>query len=134
MKIHMPDGSIAFPEGTITRNMDRQAFLQSPFASSANVVVNNEPWITYNFAPEAGVSCSATFEGERLRQVFLLLRMPTDDPSNWTAELEQKRKLKHDEWLRAELGPPPYEYPWGNIASEFDPRGCASDIIVSYSA
>lgn len=133
MKIHISDGSISFAEGIVTRKMDRQAFLHSPFANSSKVAVSNEPWITYNFTPEDGVNCSVTFEGERLQQVFLLMSMPTDDPSNWTAELEQKRKLKHEDWLRTELGPPPYEYPWGSVASEFDPRACASDIIVSYS-
>ena len=133
MKIQITDGSVAFPEGTITRHMDRQAFLRSQLAKSSKVAVANEPWVTYNFIPEIGVSCNATFKEERLQQVFLLMSMPTDDPSRWTAELEQERKLKHDEWLRTEFGAPPYEYPWGSVTSEFDPRGCVSDIIVSYA-
>jgi hypothetical protein len=133
MKIQTVDGSVAFPEGTITRHMDRQAFLQSQIAKSSKVAVANEPWVTYNFTPEIGVSCNAIFKDDCLQRLFLLISMPTDDPSQWTAEREQERKLKHDEWLRVELGPPPYDYPWGSVASEFDPRGCVSDIIVSYA-
>lgn len=133
MKIQIRDGSVSFSEGIMTRDMDRQAFLRSQFAKSSKVAVANEPWFTYNFTPENGIRCNASFKGERLQQVFLLMSTPTDDQSNWTTELEQERKLKHDEWLRAELGPPPYEFAWGTVTSEFDPRGCVSDIIVSYA-
>lgn len=133
MKIQIVDGSVTFSDSTIIRHMDRQAFLQSRIGKSSKEVVVNGPWVTYNFIPEAGFACNATFKDDRLRQVFLLMRMPTDDTSQWTAELEQERKLKQDEWLRAELGAPPYQYPWGSVTSEFDPRGCVSDIIVSYA-
>lgn len=133
MKIQIRDGSLSFSASSITSNMDKQAFLRSQFAESAKVVVANEPWITYTFTPENGFRCSASFKGERLQQVSLLMSMPTDDPSDWTPEMEQERKLKHDQWLRAELGPPPYEYAWGTVTSEFDPRGCVSDIIVTYA-
>lgn len=93
----------------------------------------NEGWVNYDIDPEPGVAGTVMFKNDRLQQVFLLLRIRTDDASQWTAELEQERKLKHDEWLRTELGAPPYEYPWGSVTSDFDLRGCVSDIIVSYA-
>ncbi|MBF8291757.1 MAG: hypothetical protein HW392_584 [Steroidobacteraceae bacterium] len=78
MKIQIIDGSVAFPEGTITRHMDRQAFLRSQLAKSSKVAVANEPWVTYNFIPEIGVSCNATFKEERLQQLFLLMSNMTN--------------------------------------------------------
>ena len=132
MKIQIFNGSVEFLDGTMTRHMDRQVFLQSGMGQSSKVVVANGPWITYNFKPEAGVACDAIFRDDRLHQVCFLMHIRSDDASQWTAELEQERKLKHDTWLRAELGAPPYEYPWGSVTSDFDPRGCVSDIIVSY--
>jgi hypothetical protein len=55
-----------------------------------------------------------------------------DRAREWSAELELERKAKHDQWLREELGEPPYRYDWGRVASEFDPKGLASEIIVVY--
>jgi hypothetical protein len=133
MKIQILDGSVQFVDGTVTKQMDRQVFLQSNLSRSSKEVVANGPWITYNFRPEPGVACDAVFKENRLQQIFLLMRIPTDDSGEWTEELELGRKRKHDEWLRSQLGMPPYEYPWGTVASEYDPRGCVSDIIVSYS-
>ena len=92
----------------------------------------NAGFTNYDISPEPDLTGSVMFKDDRLQRVFLLMRIPTDDSGEWTAELEQGRKSKHDEWLRAELGAPPYEYPWGSVTSEFDPRGCASDIIVCY--
>jgi hypothetical protein len=59
--------------------------------------------------------------------------MPTDETDEWTMENELKRKVQHDAWLHAELGMPPYEYAWGKIDSEFDAKGCVSEIIVTYA-
>ena len=52
----------------------------------------------------------------------------------WTEKNELARKELHDEWLLRELGPPPYRYEWGNLSSEYDPKGCVSDIIVAYAS
>lgn len=60
------------------------------------------------------------------------MEIPADVSEAWTEELELKRKRVHDHWLKEEFGSGPYEYPWGHIASEFDQRGCASEIIVVY--
>jgi len=66
-------------------------------------------------------------------RVFVLMSIPSDKGNEWTEQLELTRKAKHDSWLRAELGEPPYDYAWGNVTSDYDPRGCASEIIVSYA-
>ena len=133
MKIQIFDGSVAFAEGTIGRRMDRQAFLRSRIGESSKEVVVNEPWITYNFSPEPGVACNAIFENNRLHQLCLQLRLPSDDISGWSDEAERERLALHDEWLKAELGKPPYRYAWGQVESSLDPRDGVSDIVLQYA-
>ena len=51
----------------------------------------------------------------------------------WSGREELERKASHDTWLLSMLGPPPYSYRWGEIASEHDPRGGYSCIVVRYA-
>ena len=60
------------------------------------------------------------------------MEIPTDKTGEWTRELELERKALHDQWLRRELGKPPYRYSWGTVASELDEKGVVSEIIVGY--
>jgi hypothetical protein len=73
------------------------------------------------------------FKGDRLHQVWLLMETPSDKTDEWTMETELQRKTLHDTWLLAELGSSPYEHAWGRIDSEFDAKGCVSEIIVTYA-
>lgn len=62
------------------------------------------------------------------------MELPSDqDPTGWTEAHELERKALHDAWLLRELGNPPYDYPWGSIASEYDAKVCVSEIIVTYA-
>ncbi len=49
----------------------------------------------------------------------------------WRLERNAKRSTTHG-FVR-ELGEPPYEYAWGRINSEFDAKGCVSEIIITYA-
>jgi hypothetical protein len=51
---------------------------------------------------------------------------------NWTIEKQMEKKRKHDAWLINEIGLPPYEYYWGGISSNYDPRSGSSTITVRY--
>lgn len=133
MKIERVSGSISFALGTLERSFDRARFLESPVGQASKEEFVNEDWRHYHIEPEEGVAGTALFKGERLDRVFLMLRMPSDQSEEWTAALELERKAKHDAWLQTELGAPPYAYPWGAITSEFDPKGLASEIIVTYA-
>ena len=42
-------------------------------------------------------------------------------------------KALHDAWLLREIGKAPYDYAWGSVASEYDAKGCVSEIIVTYA-
>lgn len=133
MLISVFDGSISYAACTIQRHTDRISFLATEIGRTAAVEHVNEDWRRVNIRPEPGIAATLLFDGDRLHQVWILMATATDETDEWTAENELKRKAMHDAWLRAELGRPPYEYAWGKIASEFDAKGCVSEIIVTYA-
>ena len=134
MNINSVDGSITFASGPICRDTKRTEFLESPIGNSAKNECVNGNRSNYEFDPEPGVRGTIFFSNDRLDRVFLMMSMPSDARREWTEQLELARKANHDQWLAAELGRPPYEYSWGRVVSDFDPRGCASEIIVVYES
>lgn len=132
MNIRITDGTVVFEKGSIGREVTRRAFLDSAIGIGAEVLVDNEPYVTYRFCPEHGIAASASFMGDRLSDVTWLFEFPNEKDREWTQELELERKKKHDDWLLSELGMPPYGYAWGQITSSFDSKGCVSDIILHY--
>jgi len=134
MKISAFNGSLSFEQGEIDRSMDRSRFLDSKIGRSARVELVNEPWRQYGIDPEGGIAGTVFFEGERLDRVFLSMAMPGNVETQWTEASELARKAKHDEWLQNALGKPPYIYSWGKVSSVYDPKGCASEIIVAYES
>jgi hypothetical protein len=134
MKIDVTDGSVAFELGDVKRGQGRVEFLQSPMGKLARPELINKEWWHLHVKPELGIAANVLFRGDRLYQIYILLPIPSDnDKDGWTEEHELERKAIHDAWLRRELGKPPYEYGWGSIASEFDAKGCVSEIIVTYA-
>jgi hypothetical protein len=133
MKIDVSDGSIFFADGTINPRLDKRAFLATRIGATSKETLINKNWVNLEISPEPGVVGTAIFDDERLWGLLLCIRLPSDDTRQWNIEREHERKVKHDEWLRAELGSPPYQYGWGEIASEFDPRGGISEIVVRYA-
>lgn len=132
MKISEFDGTVSFEGGTIQRNLNRAQFLDTPLGKNSKEDFVNEDWRHYKIEPEPGIVGSIHFKGERMGQVFLLMSIPSDENNEWTEQLELCRKAKHDAWLRSEFGKPPYKYSWGRVDSEFDGKGCVSEIIVTY--
>ena len=131
MKIDTNNGLISFTDSSIGRAMKRAEFLGTLLGRSAktrSVGARNQ----YEFEPEPGISATAFFDGELLDRLFIMMRMPSDIAGQWTEALEMERKARHDIWIAQELGPGPHKYAWGSVSSDFDPRGCASEIIVVY--
>lgn len=132
MKFGITDGSLVFAAGTIERTTHRESFLASEIGRDAKMELVNEGWRQANIRPEPGIAATLVFKGDRLHQVWVLMEIPSDETGEWTMEIERQRKALHDKWLHAEIGEPPYEYAWGRINSEFDAKGCVSEIIVTY--
>ena len=134
MKIDVSNGSIVFKSGEILREVDRASLLRSAIGGATEELVNaREDWWHVSIDPDPEVAATLIFRGEQLHQVFLSMKLPSEDIEQWTTAKELKRKAMHDAWLHSTLGAPPYTYPWGTVASEFDAKGCASDIIVTYA-
>jgi hypothetical protein len=134
MKISMFNGSLEFAAGRFEPRVDRAQFGVSTLGMTATATPRSEGWIEYSLQPEPGVRMTVHYHDDRLVRVLILMRIPSDQSGEWTEALEQERKKVHDDWLRTELGKPPYEYAWGSITSDYDPRGCVSEIIVAYRA
>lgn len=134
MKIGISDGSVAFESGNVRPGQGREDFLATPLGRLARPELINKEWWHLHVKPEPGIAANVLFRGDLLHQVYILMGMPSDKAKDgWTEEHELERKTLHDAWLRRELGNPPYDYAWGTIKSEYDAKGCVSEIIVTYA-
>jgi len=132
MKISVDDGTMVFAAGTIRPGLDKQTFLNSPVGSDAEAFLMNKPHSTYRIFPEQGIAATVQFTDDVLKTVEILFEMEGDSAENWSEARELARKEVHDEWLRNEIGPPPYRYIWGRLESSYDAKACVSDILVSF--
>jgi hypothetical protein len=132
MRVHTASGRVDFEAGHIEPAFDKNAFLNSSLGRAAEVVVENMHYVSYRILPESGVAAIVYFEGAKLRSVSWQLSLSSEAEREWTEESELERKRLHDLWLRENCGSPPYHYSWGSLDSVYDPKGCVSDIILSY--
>ena len=94
--------------------------------------MTNAQWRHYEIEPEPGIAATVLFDGNRIDRILVAMKVLSDEAGNWSERIEHERKERHDSWLRTQLGDPPYAFSWGEVASEFDAKGCASEIIVVY--
>lgn len=134
MKINIADGSVNFTGGTIARGSDKAAFLASSVGAKAEKWFANDSLETYRVSPESGVLATVDFRNGRLSSVAIGFLFPDDSADGPSMERELRRKRQHDDWLRAELGEPPYQYDWGHIVSAFYQQHCESDIVLAYKS
>jgi hypothetical protein len=132
MRIDPASGSIAFQVGSLEPSMKLDRFLVCDLGRSAKNSFAQESWQHFQFDPEPGIAGTVLFDDGVLDRVFLAMEMPSDESGEWSELVEHQRKERHDSWLRSELGEPPYKYAWGSVESEYDSKGCASEIIVVY--
>ncbi|MEJ7732135.1 MAG: hypothetical protein WKG00_23355 [Polyangiaceae bacterium] len=120
------------------RTTDEQ-FLRGDIGGLSQLRVANGSWVTrsINAIPVGGrvVAAAFTFEDGVLRKISMS-EHETSDPTpswdTWSEARELALKSRHDEWLKDELGPPPYEYAWGRLSSSYDPRSGGSSITITY--
>jgi hypothetical protein len=132
MKINILDGSVDFAEGAVAPSMERQAFLDTSLGRGSRQELMNKEWWHFHVRPEAGVAANILYHGDKLHEIYVLLEVPSDEGGDWSEKHELERKAIHDTWLRRELGEPPYHYAWGRVVSEYDAKGCVSEIILVY--
>ncbi len=133
MKLHRENGVVQFVRGSVGPETTRQCFLASTLGQTADVLVSNEPYVTYRIRPESGIAVTLSFEGEILRSIAWMFSLTAEKEGSWTVQHELERKQIHDVWLQHEFGRPPYRFEWGQLSSEYDDKACASDIIATYA-
>jgi len=132
MRIDPASGTIAFRDGSLEPSMNLERFRSTELGRSSRNSFTQDSWQHFQFDAEPGIAGTILFDGGVLDRVFLAMAMPSDDSGEWSEQVEHQRKERHDAWLRSELGEPPYKYAWGGVESEYDSKGCASEIIVVY--
>jgi hypothetical protein len=118
-------------------SLTREKFLSSPMGKDAKIFVNAGKSISYKSKPLSiyGVQFILVLYFSDQRLIEIHLYPLSDEKGGWASyseanEIEKKRK--NDAFLAANLGAPPYEYPWGEIVSIFDDRSGASQVIVRF--
>jgi hypothetical protein len=135
-------GTLTTDEGERIRpDMTRATFLASSLATGAEILVRNEPWVSWAAAraiDRRRFRLGIYFEGERLDMLILALDDPAFGTSwdDWTRERELGRKAAHEAWL-ATVDPSiedGRDEPWGFIGSTFDEKSGGSEIVIRYGA
>ena len=124
-------------EPPLSPTLTRTAFLASPLGRQAKVWSQHEPHCAYRAEVTIGAErfivvprfYEAILQGVDLALTGAHWGTSWDD---WSEESERARQRAHDAWLRQQLGPPPYTYPWGAIESSYDPRSGSSSIVLRY--
>lgn len=120
------DGIIFFPAWDIklTPSTKRQDFLESDLGRQASVLVENEPWCSWNIKPFEwnGVAWYVTvfFYNNKLMQISISASWLGFDEDWWqkiTDDTEIKRKKFHDDFLKKGLGVSQFRYQWGAVYS-----------------
>ncbi|MGH9560071.1 MAG: hypothetical protein ACRD3S_01330 [Terracidiphilus sp.] len=142
MKIDSKSGDLVLEQGVrIGPGMQEGGFLGLELGRSATVVLQSAFGGIYHFVVEfepgrqAGLALkfSPTGGPEVIRLRVSKPGFRPGDWTGWTRNVEDERKSFHDEWLRAQLGEPPYSFPWGAINSYIDTRfQYSAEIAIAY--
>jgi hypothetical protein len=126
-------GIVSFGSIILEKGDTREAFLTTNVGVSAQLVVENQSWSTYEFSSDEKAFFAVQFKNGVIEQIYIAFALNGNDRNTWTAAAEVSRKSLHDQMLRKEIGAPPYLFSWGRIESVIDPRSGASQIIVTYA-
>jgi hypothetical protein len=141
MTIDKNTGCVALPEirAAIAPSLTRSQFLQTAAFSGASVLVQNESWCSYSLPdipqPDTDLHIRLQFHGQQLSSLDLFHSAPRFGASlsDCTRELEMARKSFHEQWLATELRLSLGGYAWGEVSSDYDPKGGLSSITIRYT-
>jgi hypothetical protein len=137
--IDKASGDIVLDTGeSIGPALTRQGFLASLLGAGASPLAQGGSASTFHLGLRGigghTLGLRLGFEGEPLCSVTLSMAQPDDSSSwdDWSEGKELARKARHDAWLEAQLGPLPWWFSWGDVTSDYDPRGGSSEIRFAY--
>ena len=152
--INPHNGAVSLSSFLVERKLTRSRFLALPIGKAANSLVDNPPYRSYfppviDLSPGVDIAVSKAFDlptgiircasnfyflDEKLTALQLVLE-PTNaiyPPAQGYIEQQMLQKQLHDRVLEQELGPPPYKYEWGTVASGYDNKSVSSYIWIAY--
>ncbi|MGE5372453.1 MAG: hypothetical protein ACM3QZ_10745 [Solirubrobacterales bacterium] len=138
--IDTASGNLVFDNGKIIR----RAFARAKFVESdwlKEVFDTQEySWTNYYLQPQKSgnrffivILCFNPQDTLEFVQIGLTQKGKIPSREHLTEQQELRRKEDHDKWLKQKLGPPPYKYKWGAVASNLDPKSGASIITIRYN-
>lgn len=131
MKINF-DGTVDFEQVVIAPSTTRSEFLMSSLGEKAEKVMDSGEWLRVRVKGE-NVIAALVFKNERLFELHLCLADQSSDGwGAWSPEGELVKKMKHDEFLKINLGQPPYQFKWGKVESITDVKAGGSEIVLRY--
>lgn len=131
-------GDFVFSTGErLGRASSLSALFASPLGARGTIMpANATPWRTWVVTDAASGDTTwhitATFDGERLFALRLAL-LRGGDWSSWSLDAEQATVAAHDRFVTSWLGPRPWQFAWGSVGSDFDPRSATSFITLRYA-
>lgn len=138
MKINPTTGELQIgrPGSSVGSNLTKADFLASVEGQTARLSVAGLDFATYAISVKDDLGeflLRLVFKGQKLDTVSVTKGDSTCNWSDWSEENEMRTKAEHDRLLATILGAPPYRFPWGEIVSDYDPRGGASTISIRYA-
>ncbi len=125
-------------ESILHPNLEEASFVHSTLGSQARLLVTNEGFRTYGVDGilDDYVACNLTltFHNGILKVATLVPRWPGSPTewSEWNVDKELEYKEMNDRLLIRYLGPPPYQYEWGEVSSVYDAKSGYSAIVFRY--
>jgi hypothetical protein len=137
--IDIKNGSIALQNFMMRKGLTKDDFLSSNLFGE--VLKHQEyEFTTYSLKPqliekEKFIMVIYFNKNDIIDLVNLSLSNSENLPSwdNWSESEEQRKKEEHDKWLLNKIGIPPYNYDWGTVSSNYDPRSGSSMITIRYN-
>lgn len=112
-------------------------FLCSELGVAAKKIQRSAPVNHYGVwrqvGPEHEIGLTLTFAPggplQRISAQFVKLGIRG---SQWSKAMMDEIKAFHDQWLKDQLGDPPFQFPWGKVLSTIEPHWYSSNIMIRY--
>jgi hypothetical protein len=132
------DGSLVIDGNAVSSDTKLAVLEEMPVWSKSQLVSQSDQIKTFSVRPVLidGLTFSIilVFRHEYISLIQLSLLLDEDKGwESWSEATEAKRKAKHDELLASALGSQPWNYSWGQVFSDYDPRSGSSAISVQFS-
>ena len=138
MRIDSNSGNLLFGPESVGPALKEDEFLNSALAHSAAKVRQTalanwyELWLTDSSGRDVGVVLAFVPHGQLIKARLNFVKPEVRAAGEWSTAVEDEMKSFHDNWLRGQLGEPPYEFHWGRIWSAVDQHGYSAVIICQY--